>query len=163
LQSSVSIEGIEEVLKNFKKYGEKVKQANKTTAERGSQVILEEIWDNIGKGSPYPEWITGELENSMEAKIDGIGKTFAVAHIGTLSATKEQAIIANSVEYGHAFPGLGRDSIGKWQWTSDREGGEDRVKAYPFARPAIKSSNRKVNKIYKEELQKIFGSDNEGD
>lgn len=162
MQSTLKIEGMEEVLKNFKKYGEKVSKANETAAKRGSQVILEEIWDNIGKGDPYPEWITGELENSIKAKIDGVGKTFAVAHIGTLGATKEQAIIANAVEYGHAFPGQGRDVIGKAKHSKNKST-ENRVKAYPFARPAVKSSRRKVNKIYKEELQKIFGGDNEGD
>jgi len=161
LQSSVKIEGMEDVFRDLHKYGEKVSKANEEAAKRGSQVILEEIQDNIGKGSPYPEWITGELENSMKAKMDGVGKTFAVAHIGTLGATKEQAIIANAVEYGHAFPGQGRDVIGKTEHSKSKASG-NRVKAYPFARPAVKSSKRKVNKIYKEELQKIFGSDNEG-
>jgi len=162
MQSTVKLEGMEEVFKNLRKYGDKVSKANEAAAKRGSQVVLEEIWDNIGKGAPYPEWITGELENSIKSKIDGVGKTFAVAHIGTLDATKEQAIIANSVEYGHAFPGQGRDVIGKTEHSKSKMS-ENRVKAYPFARPAIKSSKRKVNKIYKEELQKIFGSNNEGD
>ena len=161
MQSLIKLEGTEEVFKNLRKYGEKVSKANEAAAKRGSKVILEEMWDNIGKGDPYPEWITGELENSIKSKIDGVGKTYAVAHIGTIGATKEQAIIANSVEYGHAFPYQGRDRIGKRKH-SESKAADNRVKAYPFARPAIKAKKYKVRKIYKQELQKIFGSGNEG-
>jgi hypothetical protein len=160
MQSSIKLEGTEEVFKNLRKYGEKVSKANEAAAKRGSKVILEEMEDNIGKGKPYPEWITGELENSIKSKIDGVGKTFAVAHIGTLDATKEQAIIANSVEYGHAFPYQGRDRNKKKH--AENKAAGNRVKAYPFARPAIKAKKYKVRKIYKQELQKIFGSGNEG-
>jgi HK97 gp10 family phage protein len=159
MQSSVKLEGMEEVFKNLHKYGKKVKQANEVAVKRGSEVILHKAWDNIGKGDPYPEWITGELENSIKAKVDGVGETYAVAHIGTLEATKEQAIIANSVEYGHAFPYQGRDRNKKKHAENKATG--NRVKAYPFMRPAIKSTKQKAAKIYKEELQKIFGGDNE--
>jgi HK97 gp10 family phage protein len=160
MQSTIKLEGMEEVFKNLRKYGDKVSKANEATAKRGSQVILKEIQNNIGKGKPYPDRITGELENSMKAKIDGVGKTFAVAHIGALNVTKEQAIIANSVEYGHAFPYEGRDSIGKAKRAENKAAGRwvqgKRAEAYPFMRPAIKTARRKVKKIYEEELFKIF-------
>lgn len=160
----IKIQGMEELRRNLKKYGEKVSKANEIAAEKGAEVILHEAWDNIGKGKPYPEWITGELENSIKSKIDGVRKDSAIAHIGTLGATREQAIKANSVEYGHAFPGMGRDNknIGKRKHAENKAKGIGRVKAYPFMRPAIKSTKRRVVKIYKSELQKIFGSNTEG-
>ncbi|HYH05379.1 MAG TPA: HK97-gp10 family putative phage morphogenesis protein [Bacillota bacterium] len=158
MNSKVNIDGMDEVLKNLQKYGQEVKKANKQAVEHGAKMIVEAAKDNIGKGGPFPEWITGELENLIKYKVDGVGNTYAVAHIGTIGASKEQAIKANAVEYGHAKRGQGRGVIGKKAWKVINTAGK--VKEKPYLRPALKSSKKIVSSIYEEEVRKVIKDGN---
>lgn len=53
--------------------------------------------------------ITGETGATIKTKVED-GKNYSVGKIGTIDATKEEAIRFNSLEYGHAAPGKGKDS-----------------------------------------------------
>jgi HK97 gp10 family phage protein len=153
---SISASDIKAVIQELEKWGKKLGDGMEDPTKRGMEIIAKKAKNKIHN-------ISGETAASIKTKIDGKGKNYVVGHIGTIGGTKEEAIRANSLEFGHAYPRKGRDSLGKREWTSNREGGEGNVKAYPFVRPALKGSRRVVTAEYEKEVRKILGGDSGGD
>jgi len=152
---SISTSDIKAVIQELEKWGKKLGDGMEAPTKRGMDIIAKKAKNKIHN-------ISGETAASIKTKIDGKGRNYVVGHIGTIDGTKEEAIRANSLEFGHSHPGEGRDSFGKQQWTSDREGGADRVEAHPFIRPALKGSRRVVTAEYEKEIRKILGGDSGG-
>lgn len=147
MQVTVKLEGIQSVSKLFDEKGKQI-------IEGGEKVIRQHMEKVLNSARSKIHNISGETAASLKAKVDGKGKTFVVAQIGTLGGTREEAIRANSLEYGHAFPGQGKDSIGLRKSKKAKSSGS--VPAYPFIRPAIDEDKNSFKADMKSEIQKII-------
>jgi hypothetical protein len=166
LRVAIKLEGIEDMRKFFQEYTLKVIPAAKNGIETGMNMILRSARAHIHS-------ISGETADSLGAAIDGKGKTFVVAHIGTLGQSKEAVIRANALEYGHALAGQGidaaradrRERIAAGEtfkrrrkktgsWTS--EAVKKIVPPHPFIRPAIEENRAAIKQILKAELERAL-------
>jgi hypothetical protein len=147
MQINVKLEGITDVSKFFNEKGNQVIQGGEKVIRRHMDKILNSAKSKINSKS-------GETARTLKAKVTAKGKTFVVAEIGTLSGTKEEAIRANSLEYGHAFPGQGKDSIGLRKSKQAKKSGS--VQAHPFIRPAIDEDKRPYKHDMQTEINKII-------
>lgn len=146
---TVKLEGTKDVIKNLNKYRDKAKKARLKTIKKTARLVTMTARNNIGRGGQFPSSRTGELKSLIKWKIDGHGEGYTVAHVGVLDdATKEQAIKANSVEYGHALPGGGKDSKVR--------NPIKHVPAHPFLRPAKDKHKKTIKKIYYDDLKGAF-------
>lgn len=99
------------------------------------------------KTPPYRR--TGELQSLIEARIDGKGTTHVVAHAGiSKNASKEQAIIAGAVEFGHKPSG----------WNTSTP-----VPPHPYLRPAAYNSKKAMAQIMEEAMVKAMNEAGEND
>lgn len=148
MQISVKIDGIE----NIKKYFD---DKNRQVIQAGQIVINEHMNKILNMAKSKIKHISHETEQSLKAKIDGVGKTYVVAHIGTLGASKNAAIRANSLEYGHAFPARGKDTIGKTAWKSG--GNQKDVAPKAFIRPSLEEDRRQYKRDMEKEIFRVMG------
>jgi hypothetical protein len=149
VKTTVRIEGIENVTKFFEQKSREIIDEGQRVEEKHMNKILDSARSKINN-------ISGETANSLKAKITAKSKTFVVAEIGTLGGTKEEAIRANSLEYGHALPGRGRDTVGKRAWKSGKN--QEDVPAQPFIRPAIDEDKNAYRLDMKKGIQKVCDS-----
>jgi hypothetical protein len=162
---SVKINGIEDVIANFKKYEKAMVPAMRNFAEDGGKIIKVNAQLNFGSGASksivkkygghHPDWKTGEIQASIKSRVDGVGNTYAVSHIGILDATKEEAIRSISLEYGHNYPNKGRESGAK---TKGQAAKSKPVDPHPFMRPALDSSRAEMRIIAKRKIENAIRS-----
>jgi HK97 gp10 family phage protein len=166
MQVAIKLEGIEDMRKFFQEYSLKIIPAAEKGIKTGMNLIL-----NSAKG--HINNISGETAESLKAAIDGKGKSFVVGHIGTLGATRDECIRANSLEYGHAGPGQGIDAAREER--RQRIAGGEIIKRrrrntgswvgaqvkkttppHPFIRPAIDENKAAIKQILRAELERAL-------
>jgi hypothetical protein len=138
---TVKLEGIENVRKFFN-------EKRKEVIDGGERVIKRHMKKIETSAKSKIRNISGETADSIKAEVDGKGKDFVVAKVGTLGGTKEEAIRANSLEYGHASPGKGKDSGTRHPVKTTPE--------HPFIRPAIDEDKNSFKADMKTEIQKVI-------
>ena len=144
---TIKLEGIESISKLFDEKGRQI-------IDSGEKVIRRHMGKVLNSARSKIHNISGETAESLKAKVSAKRKTFVTAEIGTIDGTKEEAIRANSLEYGHAFPGQGKDSVGARKSKQAKSSGS--VPAYPFIRPAIDEDKRTFKADMKSEIQKVI-------
>jgi hypothetical protein len=158
----------EDVRKNFEEYRRVLQKERVPIIQKGMDIILK-AW----KSKLRSHRQTGRFESQAADKIDGNGKNFTVGHIGNIGAPKEDAIGLNALEYGHALPGQGKDSM-LAERNARREGGEKikrskkgsrrtdkiqkKIAAVPTIRPAIDETKGIVKKLIGTELKRVIKS-----
>ena len=97
MQVSIKLEGVENIHKLFVEKGTKIIAGGEKIIAKHMNTVLQNTRSKIKNR-------TGQMGSILKARIDGKGKNFVVAQMGTLDASKEEAIAWNSYEYGHAAP-----------------------------------------------------------
>jgi hypothetical protein len=146
-QITIKLEGITNISKLFDEKGRQI-------IDGGEKVIKQHMDKVLNSARSKIHSVSGETAESLKAKVSAKRKTYVTAEIGTIDGTKEEAIRANSLEYGHAFPGQGRDSIGVRKSKQAKSSGS--VPAHPFIRPAIDEDKRAFKTDMKNEIQKVI-------
>jgi hypothetical protein len=144
MQVTIKLDGVNNIYKVFNRKRTKIIEAAQRAEEEVSQSILQSAKSKI-------QSISGETAASLDARLVHKSKTAVVSKIGTLDGTKEECVRANSLEYGHAAPGEGKDSGVKNPVKT--------VPAHPFVRPAIKEHKAKFKRKMKEAIQKAIEGD----
>jgi hypothetical protein len=97
-QITIKLDGIQDVHKLFKEKGEGIIGAGQRVIEEHNKKIIALTVSKIKNK-------TGEMASLLKSKVNSKGRNYVAASVGTLDATKEQAIAWNAYEYGHAAPG----------------------------------------------------------
>lgn len=102
---------------------------------KGAQVVLRKAKQKVRR-------LSGELAGSIKMQ----KSTFSGWIIGIFAADKSPwptSLGARAIflEFGHAFPGWGRDYVG-------RKNVRKQVRPYPFIRPALRSSKHEINRFF---------------
>jgi hypothetical protein len=127
---TIKVEGIEELKKALTEKRNEV-------LDTGEKVIKEHMDKQLRAARSKIHNISGETANSLSAKVDLKGLSAIVARVGAFDSA-EDAIRANSLEYGHAAP--------------NNRGGAKIIPAHPFLRPALYEDE----KIYKRDLREAI-------
>lgn len=131
-----------------------VSAAAEVASERGAGVVQEKAIRNLQKNidSNEDSRSEGVLERTIltkPSKFKNGGWIVGVFDDPNRGDDWEDTYGAQAVfvEYGHAWPYQGRKYVG-------RKNVFKGVQPYPFLRPALKSSKRKINKIFQDEIDK---------
>jgi hypothetical protein len=135
---TVKVEGIDSVEKFLKRKRQEIFSA-------GAEVVNEYIKRVLASAKSKIHHISGETAASLDHNVWKYTNT-AVGKAGTIKATKEECIRANSLEYGHALPGGGKDSGVK------EKNVVKTVKPHPFMRPAL----AEIKTPFKRDMQKAI-------
>jgi hypothetical protein len=130
---SVKIEGIDDVKRFLRRKHKEIFDAGADVIDEHSDKVLTSAKSKINS-------ISGETAASLKKKVEKT-KNAVVSRVGTIDATKEECIRANSLEYGHAAP-------------NDR-GGVKIVEEHPFERPALAEDKRSFVHDMKQRIQDV--------
>jgi hypothetical protein len=116
-------------------------------ADKLKKILREKVMDQhmdkqLSAARSKIHHISGETAASLKVKFDLKGKGALVGRIGAFDCTAEEAIRANSLEYGHAAKGNSR--------------GPKVVPAYPFLRPALYEDERAYKRDLREAVRKVI-------
>jgi hypothetical protein len=109
----------------------------------GEKVISQHMDKQLSAAKSKIHHISGETAASLKVKFDLKGKGALVGRIGAFDCTAEEAIRANSLEFGHAAKGNSR--------------GPKIVPAYPYLRPALYEDERAYKRDLREAIRKAIG------
>ena len=135
MQITIKLEGVQNLEKLWAKKRKEIIDGGERVIKQHNQKILQSAKSKI-------HHISGETAASLKAEVVLKGQGVVVSRIGTLGGTKEEAIRANSLEYGHAAPG--------------NAGGVKVVPPYPFMRPATEEDRSLFKKDMKNEIQRVI-------
>lgn len=171
MKATVKIEGLEEVLNVLRSMPELFAEGMDKGLQRGSEIVVNNARSKFAphgtatqdykassrlrkhySGKFPPHNITGKLSGAIDGWRDGKGKDYAVYHVGLPhSATRDEAIKANAVEFGHIASGWfqGMSPIGD-------------APPHPFLRPAFYESKKDVEKEVERALVEVVNKVNAG-
>jgi 6-phosphogluconate dehydrogenase (decarboxylating) len=131
---TIKVEGIKDLKKFLQIKGDKVMAA-------GEAVIKDHLNKQLSLAKANIHNVSGETASSLSAKIDGKSQSYVVGKVGAFNSA-EDAIRANSLEFGHAAP--------------NKAGGVKLTPAHPFLRPAIDSDKKLFKKDFKAAIKKVI-------
>jgi hypothetical protein len=97
MQVSIKLENKESFIKMKEAIVPQIIKEGELVIEKHISIIINDARSKIKER-------TGKMASLLKGKIDGKGRGYVVARIGTLGATREDAIAFNAYEYGHAAP-----------------------------------------------------------
>lgn len=128
---TIKLEGVKELHKILEqKRGEII--------EAGEKTIKDHMDKQLVSARANIHSISGETAASLSAKIDGKSDNFVVGKVGAFDSA-EDAIRANSLEFGHAAP--------------NQAGGAKVVPAHPFLRPAVDEDEKSYKKDFRKAIK----------
>jgi hypothetical protein len=135
-QTTIKIEGLESFRKMRRAILAEIINDGAKIIERHNKKI-----ESLAKSKIHN--VSGQTAKTIKSEIAHKSNTAVVSHIGTIRATKSEAIRATSLEYGHAKPG---EAGGKKIPSTEK---------HSFIRPAIDEDKKPFSQDMKGAVNKV--------
>lgn len=120
-------------------------------AEKAKQIVEDSTMRGDSESTGYLVKHIGVMKRKFNRKLE-LGWMAGVWDTRTSIWEHSTGAYALFLEYGHAFPGMGRGGATKRR----RKDVVKSVREYPFLRPAFKNRRRAVHKIVLDEMRKAI-------